>query len=195
MNDWQIWFTTGVEHILDFNGYDHILFVVLLVFTYPSGEWKKLLLLITAFTIGHSLTLALSVMGILKMPQDITELLIVLTIVITAVYQLFTNKNTAKGVMGIYLIICCFGLIHGAGFSYLLKSMLAKDENIFGPLLMFNLGLEVGQIVIVIFVVMVLLLVGKYAKTIEWPFKTLLISVILVVSLILCYQRIINILQ
>jgi hypothetical protein len=195
MNDWQIWFTTGLEHILDLNGYDHILFVILLVFTYPVTEWKKLLLLITAFTIGHSLTLALSVLDILKMPQELTELLIILTIILTALYQLFTSKNTVKEGSVIYVIICCFGLIHGTGFSYLLRSMLAKDESIFGPLLMFNLGLEIGQIVIVILVVLVLLLIGKYAKAIERPFKTVLISVILVVALILCYPRIINILQ
>lgn len=195
MNDWHIWFTTGIGHILDLNGYDHILFVILLVFTYPVTEWRKLLLLITAFTIGHSLTLALSVLDILKMPQEITELLIILTITVTAFYQLLTSKNTAKGVMGLYLIICCFGLIHGTGFSYLLKSMLSKDESILMPLLMFNLGLETGQIVIVILVVLVMLLIGKYAKAIERPFKTVLISIILVVSLILCYPRIINILQ
>jgi hypothetical protein len=195
MNDWQIWVTTGIEHILDLNGYDHMLFVGLLVFTYPVSEWKKLFWLITAFTIGHSLTLALSVTDIIKVPQSYTELLIILTIIFTAVYLLFTSKNTAKGGRVIYLIICCFGLIHGLGFSYLLKAMLGNSESIFTPLLMFNLGLEVGQIIVVLLMVMVLLLIGKYAKTIEWHFKVVTISVILVVSLLLCYLRILNILH
>ena len=193
MNDWQIWFVTGIEHILDLNGYDHIMFICLLVFTYPITEWKKLLMLITAFTLGHSLTLALSVTSVIGLPQRYTELLIMLTIIATAFYQLFASKNTPNGVSSIYLIICFFGLIHGFGFSYLLKVMLGSNENVLIPLLMFNIGLEVGQIVVVIFVVLVLLLVGKYAKTIERPFKTGIISIILVAALILCYTRIVNI--
>ncbi len=193
MNDWQIWFVTGIEHILDLNGYDHMMFVCLLVFAYPINDWKKLLLLITAFTVGHSLTLALSVTDVIKLPQQYTEFLIILTIIFTAIYLLFASKNTAKGGRVIYLIICCFGLIHGLGFSYLLKAMLGNNESIFVPLLMFNIGLEVGQIVVVIFVVIVLLLIGKYAKTIERPFKTGIISIILVAALILCYSRILNI--
>lgn len=195
MNDWQIWFETGMEHILDLNGYDHMLFVCLLVFTYPLTEWKKLLLLITAFTVGHSLTLLLSVTDVIKMPQQFTELLIILTIICTAIYALFTSKNPAKGGRVIYLIICSFGLIHGLGFSYLLKAMLGNSESVLMPLLMFNIGLEIGQIVIVILVVLVLLLIGKYAKAIEWHLKVGLISIILVVSLFLCYSRILNILH
>ena len=193
MNDWQIWFVTGIEHILDLNGYDHIMFICLLVFTYPVTDWKRLLLLITAFTLGHSITLALSVTNIVALPQRYTELLIMLTIIATAFYQLFASKNTPNGVTSIYLIICFFGLIHGMGFSYLLKGMLGSNDSVLMPLLMFNIGLEVGQIVVVIFVVLVLLLVGKYAKAIERQFKTGIISVILVTALILCYTRIVNI--
>ena len=193
MNDWQIWFSTGIQHILDLKGYDHILFVVLMVFTYQVTEWKKLLWLITAFTLGHSLTLVLSVSDLIKLPQAYTEVLIILTIIFTAVYLLFTSKNPVKGGRVIYLIICCFGLIHGLGFSYLLKAMLDSSESIFTPLLMFNLGLEMGQIVVVILMVLLLLLIGKYAKTIEWHFKVATISVILVVSLFLCCIRILNI--
>ena len=195
MNDWQIWFSTGMEHILDFNGYDHMMFVSLLVFTYPVKEWKKLFMLITAFTLGHSLTLALSVTDVVKLPQQYTELLIILTIIFTSVYLLFASKNTAKGGRLIYLIICCFGLIHGLGFSYLLKAMLGSSESIITPLLMFNVGLETGQIIVVVFMALVMLLIGKYAMAIEWQFKVGVISVILVVSLILCYSRILNILH
>ena len=195
MNDWQIWFSTGMEHILDLNGYDHMMFVSLLVFTYPVKEWKKLFMLITAFTLGHSLTLALSVTDVVKLPQQYTELLIILTIIFTSVYLLFASKNTAKGGRLIYLIICCFGLIHGLGFSYLLKAMLGSSEGIIVPLLMFNVGLELGQIIIVVLMAFVMLLIGKYAKAIEWQFKVAVISVILVASLILCYSRILNILH
>lgn len=192
MNDSIMWFITGLEHILDFNGYDHMMFVCLLVFTYPLKDWKKLLPLITAFTLGHSVTLALSVTDVIKLPQQYTELFIILTIIFTAIYLLFTAKNTVKGGRVIYLIICCFGLVHGLGFSYLLKAMLGDNESVIIPLLMFNIGLEIGQILIVIFVVLVLLLIGKYAKTIERAFRTSIISIILVIALILCYTRILN---
>lgn len=195
MNDWQIWFSAGIEHILDINGYDHMMFVCLLVFAHPVREWKKLLMLITAFTMGHSLTLALSVSDFIRLPQKYTEFFIILTIICTSVYLLFTSKNTAKGGRVIYLIICCFGLIHGLGFSYLLKAMLGSSESIIVPLLMFNVGLEIGQITVVVLMVLVMLLIGKYAKAIEWQFKVGVISVILVVSLILCYSRILNILH
>jgi hypothetical protein len=195
MNDAQIWFTTGIEHILDLNGYDHILFIVLLVLAYPVTEWKKLMWLITAFTLGHSLTLALSVTNVVKVPQQYTELLIILTIISTAVYLLFTSKNPAKRGSVIYLIICCFGLIHGLGFSYLLKAMLGSSESILIPLLMFNVGLEVGQIVVVVLMVVVLLVIGKYAGSIERPLKISCISIILAVSLFLCYSRILNIIH
>lgn len=195
MNEWIIWLETGVEHILDLNGYDHIMFICLLTLAFPVKEWKKLLVLITAFTLGHSLTLALSVTDIVKLPQQYTELLIILTITFTAIYLLFTSKNTAKGGRVIYLIICCFGLIHGLGFSYLLKAMLGNSESIIIPLLMFNMGLEIGQIIVVLLIVLALLLIGKYAKAIEWYFKVGIISVILVVSLFLCYSRILNIIH
>lgn len=195
MNEWQIWFVTGIEHILDLNAYDHIMFICLLTFAFPVKEWKKLLLLITAFTLGHSLTLALSVTDVIKLPQQYTELMIILTIAYTAIYLLFTSKNTAKGGSVIYFIICCFGLIHGLGFSYLLKAMLGNNESITIPLLMFNVGIEVGQIIVVLLIVLVLLLIGKYAKAIEWHFKVGIISVILVVSLVLCYSRILNIIH
>ena len=195
MNDWQIWFSTGIEHILDLNGYDHMLFIGLLTLAYPVNEWKKLLLLITAFTLGHSLTLALSITNVISVRQKYTELLIILTIIFTAIYLLFPSKNPAKGGSVIYLIICSFGLIHGLGFSYLLKAMLGNSETILVPLLMFNVGLETGQIVVIIFMVLVLLLIGKFAKPIERPLRISCISVILVVSLFLCYSRILNLFQ
>lgn len=192
MNDWQIWFETGILHILDLGGYDHIMFVVLLVFTYPINEWQKLLGLVTAFTLGHTVALFLSVTRIVEFPQRYTEILIMITIIITAINQLLARKNTPNGVSTIYLIICFFGLIHGMGFSYLLKVMLGGNENVVAPLLMFNVGLEIGQIVVVSLVVLVLLLIGKYAKAIERPFRLGVISIILAVSIILCFSRILN---
>jgi hypothetical protein len=84
MNDFEIWLSMGIEHIADLNGYDHILFVVLLTLAYSLTDWRKLLWLITAFTLGHSISLSLSVLDLIKIPRLLTELLIALSILITS---------------------------------------------------------------------------------------------------------------
>lgn len=195
MIEGKIWFGTGMEHILDINGYDHMLFVALLALAYPVNEWKKLLGLITAFTIGHSLTLALSASNTIQLKQSYTEFCIVFTIFLTAGFELFFHKNTANRGKVIYLIICCFGLVHGMGFSYLLKSMLGNEESILVPLLLFNLGLEVGQIVFVVLVFVVLWFVSRNLSRIENQIKIVAIGFIFVTSFILCYTRLLNIFQ
>jgi len=150
MSDFGLFFHTGIEHITDLNGIDHILFVTALCLRYVVSDWKKLLILVTAFTIGHSVTLALSTLHILAFSRDWTEFLIAVTILITAISNLATREYTVSRKMPLlYLLALVFGLIHGLGFSSLLKSMLGKDENIVVELLAFNLGLEVGQLCIV----------------------------------------------
>lgn len=191
----SIWFSTGFEHILDWQGYDHMLFMALLALSYPPAEWKKMLGLITAFTLGHSLTLALSVSNIIHLNQSLIEFLIVLTIAITALFVLLKNKNTPNRGTVIYLIICCFSLVHGMGFSFLLKSMLGHEQSIVMPLLMFNLGLEAGQVIFVTALFGLLFLVNKKLNSVEMHLKTGLTSLIFVVALILCYSRLLNILQ
>lgn len=140
----------GIEHITDFNGIDHILFIAALCMRYMISDWKKLLVLVTAFTIGHSITLALSTLSIINVPQQWTEFFIAVTIVITALSNCWVRdfKFNSKYPV-IYFFALFFGLIHGLGFSTLLKSMLGKDQSIIVQLLAFNLGLEVGQLVIV----------------------------------------------
>jgi len=191
----SIWFSTGFEHILDWQGYDHMLFMALLALSYPPTQWKKLLGLITAFTLGHSLTLALSVTSLIHVNQSLIEFLIVFTIAVTALFVLLKNKNTPNRGTVIYLIICCFGLVHGMGFSFLLKSMLGHQQSIVMPLLMFNLGLEVGQVIFVTVLFGLLFLMNKKLSSVEMYIKTGLTSLIFVVALILCYSRFLNILQ
>ncbi|HZI24952.1 MAG TPA: HupE/UreJ family protein [Chryseolinea sp.] len=152
MNEFQLYFGLGKSHILDYaNGYDHIIFVVALCALYLTREWKQILILVTAFTIGHSITLALSTLRIISVKAELIEFLIPLTIFITAVSNLFKNENslTGRGVQANYFLAGFFGLIHGLGFSSYLRSILGKDENIIGQLFAFNLGLEFGQLIIV----------------------------------------------
>jgi hypothetical protein len=165
MSDFGIFFPTGIEHITDLNGIDHILFVTALCLRYLWTDWKKLLVLITAFTIGHSITLALSTLDIIRFSRNWTEFLIAVTILITALNNLTVKdfRFTAKLPL-IYFFALIFGLIHGLGFSTLLKSMLGKDQTIVLQLLAFNLGLEVGQLIIVAIVLLISFIVVRLLR-------------------------------
>ena len=156
MEEFWTYFEIGREHIADLAGYDHILFVMALCLRYVASEWKKILVLVTAFTIGHSITLALSVLDYLNVPSHLIEFLIPVTIVLTALANVYRiNQQRESTGFLIYSLALFFGLIHGLGFSNYLKSMLGKDENIITELLAFNIGLEVGQLLIVAAVLLV----------------------------------------
>ena len=156
MSDFSIFFPMGIKHITDLNGLDHILFVAALCLQYMINDWKKLLVLITAFTIGHSITLALSTLNIITIPQSLTEFFIAITILITAFNNCFVKDFKFKTKYPtIYFFTLFFGLIHGLGFSTLLKSMLGKNQSIVVQLLSFNLGIEVGQLIIVAIILIV----------------------------------------
>ncbi len=153
MSEFSLYFELGKDHILDYaNGYDHILFIVALCALYLSRDWKRVLILITAFTIGHSVTLALSTLKIVNVSAELIEFLIPLTIFITAVSNLFKDENSIgdKPMQMNYFYAAFFGLIHGLGFSSYLRSILGKDKGIVTQLVAFNLGLEIGQIIIVV---------------------------------------------
>ena len=153
MEDLFLYLRLGFKHIIDLDGVDHILFVLALTLRYVWSDWKKILILVTAFTIGHSLTLALSTLSFIDIPVNWIEFLIPVTILITAVsnfwVQDFEFKQRYSAHYGLALF---FGLIHGLGFSNYLKSLLGKEDSLLGPLFSFNLGLEIGQILIVMMI-------------------------------------------
>lgn len=156
MDQFSLYFKLGFDHIADLRGIDHILFVAALCIRYQFADWKKLLLLITAFTIGHSITLALSVFNIVNYSMAWIEFLIPVTIVITAISNVFVTKFVFKSRFPlIYFFALFFGLIHGLGFSNYLKSILGRDESIIWQLFAFNIGLEAGQIVIVLAILLI----------------------------------------
>jgi ABC-type antimicrobial peptide transport system permease subunit len=155
MGDFGFYLREGFYHITDWKGYDHILFVMALCLPYFLKDWKQVLILITAFTIGHSLTLALSVFNKILIPGTWIEFLIPITIIITALENLFRNNTQPKHVRFRYAAALLFGLIHGLGFSNYLRSMMGKSENIITQLLAFNIGLELGQLLIILAVLMV----------------------------------------
>ncbi|MEO8760163.1 MAG: HupE/UreJ family protein [Bacteroidia bacterium] len=189
MQDFTLWLSIGFNHILDWQGYDHILFVTVLCAAYSFTEWKKVLILVTAFTIGHSLTLALSVLDVLKIPSAIIEFLIPVTIVITALTNIITRNKPAQKTNPIYFLALFFGFIHGMGFSYLLKSLLGKEQSVIMPLFSFNLGLELGQMLIVAVVLLISLFLTSFLKVKKNNLNFFVSSVIIGIAFIMAIQR------
>ncbi len=151
MDELFLYLRLGFKHIIDLGGVDHIFFVLALTLRYVWTDWKKILILVTAFTIGHSLTLALSTLSLLDIPVNWIEFLIPVTILITAVSNFWVHDFEFKQRFSAhYGLALFFGLIHGLGFSNYLKSLLGKEDSLLGPLFSFNLGLEIGQILIVL---------------------------------------------
>ena len=155
MSDFEIYLPLGFQHITNIQGYDHILFVIALCAVYRLKDWKKIALLITAFTIGHSITLVLATLNLISYSTKLIELLIPITIVLACLINFFHKSTTysldvEKPSFFRYPVAMIFGLIHGMGFSNYLKSLLGTEQSIWKPLLAFNIGLELGQLVIVV---------------------------------------------
>lgn len=159
--DFSFYFALGWEHIISPDALDHQLFILALVAVYTFGNIKQVLILVTAFTIGHSLTLVLSVLDVIRFPTKWVEFIIPCTIFLTALSNLFRLKSTGKTRQTNYYLALFFGLIHGMGFANAIRIMLAKDQSIGWGLFGFNLGLEAGQIA----VVAVVLFISKISLT------------------------------
>ncbi len=154
----SVYLQLGLEHILDLAGYDHILFVVALAALYTAAQWRHILILVTAFTLGHSLTLALATLDLVRVNSDLVEFLIPLTILATALLNIGEtlwdrrlreeDTEARRGWQAKYVLAATFGLIHGLGFSNFLRAVLGGEESLMAPLFAFNVGLELGQIVI-----------------------------------------------
>ncbi|HEX9649981.1 MAG TPA: HupE/UreJ family protein [Cyclobacteriaceae bacterium] len=150
MSEFGLYFQLGVEHILDTRGYDHILFIIALCVIYNAREWSRVLILVTAFTIGHSITLVLATLELISVRTDVVEFLIPVTILITATNNIFSKPSSGtRRIQVNYLFALFFGLIHGLGFSNYLKSLLGTDSSVITQLFAFNIGIEAGQIIIV----------------------------------------------
>ena len=157
MNSLSFYIKLGFEHISDFAGYDHMLFLVALCAIYRIQQWKSILILVTAFTIGHSVTLVLSSLDILIIQSNIIEFLIPITIFLTALNNVIgSNSEEKRSKMNKnYVMALFFGFIHGMGFSNYFKALLMDSSSITLPLLGFNIGIELGQIIVVFFIVSV----------------------------------------
>ncbi len=172
MDIFKTWFMVGFDHILNVQALDHILFVLALVVIYKPNMIKQIVILITAFTIGHSVTLILSALDIINYNQKVIEFAIPLTIVITSLNNILNRKKIITKAMGTnYIIALFFGLIHGLGFANYLKALLFQD-NIILELFSFNVGIEAAQL-IVVFIFSIISFVGSnyiFKKRENWVF-------------------------
>jgi hypothetical protein len=164
MSDFSFYFRFGWEHIISKAALDHQLFILALAAIYIIKDWKQVLILVTAFTIGHSITLFLSVKELVTISSKWVEFLIPCTIVFTAITNLFQKKFTPKSIRINYFLALFFGLIHGLGFANNIRMALASDQSLGWGLFGFNLGLEAGQIIVVLVILSLAYIVLHFLK-------------------------------
>lgn len=187
----NFWFNVqyGINHVLDIKAYDHVLFLIVLAVPYLFKDWKRVLLLVTMFTLGHTLSLVLAVYNIVSVKAVMVEFLIPITILVVALFNVFTSgKGAQKEKVGVlFLSTLFFGLIHGLGFAREFKMLLGDSDSKLVLLLEFALGIELAQIIIVF----VVLLLGYIMQTIfrfnkrDWIMVISAIVVGLVIPMIL----------
>lgn len=168
MDDFTFYFGNGWNHIISKQALDHLLFLVALTAAYSIKRWRHVAILVTAFTIGHSLTFALSIYDVVRFKTDWVEFLIPVSIVITCLYNLW-YANAQRAFVFQYVMALIFGLIHGMGFANTLRFMLAREQSLALPLLGFNMGIEVAQIVVVlVLLIMHIIVVEKINFAQKW---------------------------
>lgn len=191
MSIFRLYFTLGLHHIADLKGYDHILFILSLCVVYSLKEWRRVLILITAFTIGHSLTLALATLDLIRVNGDLIEFLIPLTIFLTALANVISRKQDVSPLLHYlkYSAALFFGLIHGLGFSNYLRSLLGSEKGLALPLFSFNVGIEAGQLMIVVAIMTLSKVMIDLLKFPRREWHVLLSGAGLGVSLVLMIDR------
>ncbi|MEP6646067.1 MAG: HupE/UreJ family protein [Saprospiraceae bacterium] len=181
-----VYLRLGIDHILNVNAYDHILFIIALCAMYSATDWRRILILVTAFTIGHSITLALSSLNIISVNANLVEVLIPVTILLTSIQNLFIKNSPNQKWRPNYFLALFFGFIHGMGFSTYFKALLGRESSIVIPLFGFNVGVEIGQICIVTCIVFLnFIIVGLIkVKQQHWNIVVSIIAAILSVYMI-----------
>jgi hypothetical protein len=192
MSIFHLYLQLGIEHIADFKGYDHILFISTLCAVYLFKQWRQVLVLVTAFTIGHTTTLALATLHVIHFSSKWIEFLIPVTIFLTSVGNMFERNDTVKPSAHYfkYGAAMFFGLIHGLGFSFYLRSLLGMEHSIVLPLFAFNVGIELGQLIIVSVVLTLTFILVNMLKFARREWSLVLSGAGMGVSLILISQRI-----
>lgn len=191
MDDFVLYFKLGLNHVLDFAAYDHILFLIVLAVVFSFNQWKKALWLITFFTIGHTLTLGLAAYGVLNIRIDIIEFLIPVTIFITGAANVIRANKASLGKEKLNLFFALFfGLIHGLGFSNYFRLMIGQEEDKFFPLLEFALGIEASQVIIVFGILIIGTLLQNFFRVSKRDWVLVASVIVLWETIPMIYDRI-----
>ncbi len=188
MDNFILYLRLGLDHVLDLAAYDHILFLIVLAVIFNFYQWKKVFWLLTFFTVGHTITLALAAYNIINIRVDLVEFLIPVTIFITGVFNLFRGANASSRKEKFTLLFSLFfGFIHGLGFSNYFRSMIGKEESKILPLLEFALGIEIAQVIIVFGVLLIGMLLQNFIRVSkrDWIFVTSSVVIGIVIPMII----------
>jgi len=177
MNDFVFYFKIGWEHIINKSALDHIFFIAALAAIYMLKDWRQVLILVTAFTIGHAITLILSAKNVINVDSAVVEFLIPCTIVFTAISNLFLKTFTSKSIRINYFLALFFGLIHGLAFAQTLKWILAEDQSFIVAWLSFSVGLELGQILVVLLILLLAQVFVGFLK-LNRRYWTMIVSIV-----------------
>ncbi|MFN9784791.1 MAG: HupE/UreJ family protein [Sphingobacteriales bacterium] len=193
MQDFSMYFGLGWNHIISWEALDHILFILALAVIYRFEDWRRVLILVTAFTIGHFLTLILSVTEVIRANSEWVEFLIPLTIVITALFNLFKPNLQSATNAFLYTLTLVFGLVHGLGYANAIRFLLVEEQSLGWSLFAFNLGLEIGQIVVVLAALILGELVLRYTPLQRRYWVVIVSSIVILVAMNMVIDRVPNI--
>lgn len=193
MQDFSMYFGLGWDHIISWEALDHILFILALAVIYRFEDWRRVLILVTAFTIGHFLTLILSVTEVIRANSEWVEFLIPLTIVITALFNLFKPNLQSATNAFLYTLTLVFGLVHGLGYANAIRFLLVEEQSLGWSLFAFNLGLEIGQIVVVLAALILGELVLRYTPLQRRYWVVIVSSIVILVAMNMVIDRVPNI--
>lgn len=190
MQEFWFYIKLGLDHVLDFGAYDHILFLTALAIPFTFKSWKKVLVLATVFTIAHCLSLVLSVYEVVEMDVSLIEFLIPVTIFLTAVFNIL-YEIMLQGQKNISLHVAAtafFGLIHGFGFSNYFKMLVSGEEEKIMPLAGFAVGIEASQVLIVLFILLLAYFIQSIFKVKQSIFIWVASIIVLLITIPLLYQ-------
>lgn len=189
MNDFIFFFKLGWSHIISIEALDHLYFIGVLAIIYSFNKWKQVLVLVTAFTIGHSLTLILSVLDLIRFNTEFVEFAIPCTIIFSAGMNMIAHKEISRAISIQYILALLFGLVHGMGYANAIRFMLFSGKGLGMALFGFNLGLESGQIFVVLLILFFVLVTQKYKICTHRKLVMLFSALILVLSLKMAVER------
>ena len=190
MDDFILFLKLAFDHVLDWKAYDHILFFIVLAVVYHFQDWKKILWLITLFTLGHTVTLALATYDIVSVSGKFIEFLIPLTIFITAVFNIFTVKKKKVHQSNTNLFFAFFfGLIHGLGLSGFLKMVLIDSDHKLLPIIEFAFGVELAQLLIVLWILVIGFVAVKLLRVSKRDWVLIISSIVIGVVIPMLFER------